>query len=715
MAIFNNPYAYLNIFCAVFLITLGCFVFLFKKTKTNFIFSLLTTSAAIWQFGTALTIMSKDPNTAFLWTKFSYLGVTLIPITMFHFVVNYLNINNAKRYIPIAYFIGLFVFMPLTWMNIFLNGVYKFDWGYWFKATAIHPFYVLSYSTLFFVNLFLLYRAYKNPINIQRERIKYLLIALFISYGGAIDYLTDYGLNIYPSGYVFVVICLSVIAYAIAHHRLMDVEVFIRRGLLYSFLMAFIVGIYSFLIFLGQNIFQATLRLNQWVATIITAFIIAIGYKPLETFIIDLTNKYFFKKKYDYQQTLKDSSEAMSLLTDIDRLIKLSTRIVARRMELEEASTLVYDEPHHKYIVRAAEGKSKDMLGTTFSDNFELFSHLFKTNQILIKDEVLHTSDSKFLMSDEKKRLKAIIKEMEKLHAQICVPSITRGKYMGNKLVAIFCLGEKKSGDMYTNEDIQLLSTLANQAAVAVENALMYSELMSKYQELKTTKDQLVQSEKLASLGTMAAGIAHEIKNPLTSIQLFSQMMAEKFDDHEFRQKFTEIVPPEVDRLNRIVSELVTFAKPSKMTMEPSNLNDVLEKSIRLSEISFKKMNLKIVRELGQVPQVTADGQKLMQTFLNLMMNAAHSMEEKGGTLTIRTSFDPASNMVLASVIDTGTGMSPDTIKQIFDPFFTTKEKGTGLGLAITKRIIDEHNGKISVKSEVGKGTTFTVSLPIAK
>ncbi|MFC1767406.1 ATP-binding protein [Candidatus Margulisiibacteriota bacterium] len=494
----------------------------------------------------------------------------------------------------------------------------------------------------------------------------------------------------------------------------MDIEVVIKKGIIYSTMIATIVGIYSALLLILQQLFQITTGVNQWVATVITAFAIAVGYKPVETFITDLTNRYFFRKKYDYQKTLKDSSEAMNILTDIDRLVKLTTRIVARRMELEETSTLIHDVPHKRYTIKAAEGKSKELLGTTYSDNHELFKHLFQTNQILIKDEVIHTINSKLTMPDEKKRLIIIRKEMERLHAQVCVPSMTRGKYMGTKLVAVFCMGEKKSGDMYTNEDIQLLTTLSNQSAVAVENAIMYSDLMNKYEELRTTKDQLVQSEKLASLGTMAAGIAHEIKNPLTSLQLFSQMMAERFDDHEFRLKFTQVVPPEIERLNSIVSELVAFAKPSKLTREPVSMNEILEKSIRLSEISFKKLNVKIVKEFQETPKVVADGQKLMQIFLNLMMNGAHAIEgtNQKGNITVSTFHDPSSNMVSVSIADTGTGMPPETVKKIFDPFFTTKEKGTGLGLAITKRIIDEHNGKVNVESEVGKGTTFTVSLP---
>jgi signal transduction histidine kinase len=241
----------------------------------------------------------------------------------------------------------------------------------------------------------------------------------------------------------------------------------------------------------------------------------------------------------------------------------------------------------------------------------------------------------------------------------------------------------------------------------------MYSDLMKQFQELKETKDQLVQSEKLAALGTMAAGIAHEIRNPLTSLQLFVQMMAERFDDHEFREKFTQIVPPEIERLNRIVNDLVSFAKPSKLTREPAQINEILDKTIRLSEISFKKLNVKVVREFGEVPKVTVDQQQIMQIFLNLIMNSAQAMQT-GGTLTVKTYVSETPGKVAIDVKDTGTGISEENLKKIYAPFFTTKEAGTGLGLAITRRIIEEHKGEIKVKSKVGEGTTFTVELPIA-
>jgi len=688
------------------------------RSRTNILFFLLSFSISWWSLGLFMHAISTTKETTLFWGRFLHIGAILIPIFLYALSTVLTKVYDERKPIIILSYLLTIAFIILDFTPLFISGVSpKHGYPYWVNPGILYPFHILMTASLVIASVLELWIKLIKAKGIQKTQLKYFLIAVLLGYGGgSLNYLLNYNIKIFMfSPYITysVLIYVGITSYAILRHRLMDIEVIIKKGIVYSTLMAFIVGIYSLLIFIGQNIFQTALGINQWIATIITALVIAVGYKPLETFVTDLTNQYFFRKKYDYQKTLKESSEAMNLLTDIDRLVKLTTRIVARRMDLVETSTLIYEEPHHRYIVRAAEGKSKEMLGTTYSDNFELFKHLFSSKNILVKDEVTQTLNNKLVLPDERKRLNTIRKDMEKLHAQVCVPSITRGKYMGNKLVAIFCMGEKKSGDIYSNEDIQLLSTLSNQAAVAIENALMYSDLMKQFQELKETKDQLVQSEKLAALGTMAAGIAHEIKNPLTSLQLFVQMMAERFDDHEFREKFTQVVPPEVERLNRIVNDLVSFAKPSKLIREPAQINDILEKTIRLSEISFKKLNVKVAKEFSEMPKVIVDSQQIMQIFLNLIMNGAQAMPQ-GGILTVKTYYDDIYKKVCIDVRDTGHGISEENKKKIFAPFFSTKEGGTGLGLAITKRIIDEHKGEIKVKSVVGEGTTFTVEFPVA-
>ena len=437
-------YSFPPLAASIYALILCLFIIIYnRKSSANISFAFLCLTTFVWQFSWFILFNVKDPSVASLLVKVGYSGIIFIPITFYQFSERFTNIKNAKYISYIAYLLGVTLLFLLWTSKLFINGYYQYVWGYYPKAGMLHPSFVLTLCglSIMCVVLFLTHKKNKHNLPQINAQLNYLIWALIIYMPAATDFIVNYGYGFYPVGFIFVILSLSFIAYAIVRHRLMDIEVIIKKGVIYSVLMAAIIGIYSLLIFIGQNFFQTTLRVNQWIATIITAFVIAVGYKPLETFITDLTNQYFFRKKYDYQRTLKDSSEAMNLLTDIDRLIKLTTRIVARRMELEETSTLIYDEPNHRYIIKAAEGKSKELLGMTFSDNHDLFKHLFSSKQILVKDELIHTLNSKFLMPDEKRRLNTIRKEMERLHAQICVPSITRGKYMGNKLVAVFCMG----------------------------------------------------------------------------------------------------------------------------------------------------------------------------------------------------------------------------------------------------------------------------------
>jgi signal transduction histidine kinase len=260
--------------------------------------------------------------------------------------------------------------------------------------------------------------------------------------------------------------------------------------------------------------------------------------------------------------------------------------------------------------------------------------------------------------------------------------------------------------------------------------------------DLKDSQERLIMSEKLASLGTMAAGMAHEIKNPLVSLRTFSQILQQKWDDPEFREKFSQIVPNEIERINKIAESLLKFGRPVKTEFAKVDLNSLLEDVLTLFENETKKNNIHVTTKFAQLPEITGDPSQLQQAFVNIILNAIQAMEEtKGGELTVKTDVGevlkigspghkPVSNQegevvfeseveraqplpaVFVEVSDTGPGIEPDKIKQLFDPFFTTKSKGTGMGLPITLRSIEEHKGSIKVKSQLGKGTTFLITLP---
>lgn len=254
--------------------------------------------------------------------------------------------------------------------------------------------------------------------------------------------------------------------------------------------------------------------------------------------------------------------------------------------------------------------------------------------------------------------------------------------------------------------------------------------------ELKESQDHLIASEKLAALGTMAAGMAHEIKNPLVALRTFTQLLPMKWEDKEFRDKFASVIPPEIDKINKIAENLLKFGRPSKPEFKPINIEEVLDEVLDLVDNQIKKNNIRVSTKFVKTPKIKADPSQLSQAFLNIIMNAIQAMKD-GGELIVKTDVghiiqlgkitntgfvpnpkaeikDPGkkTQMVFVEITDSGPGISEENMKNMFDPFFTTKEAGTGMGLPITLRIIEDHNGSIKLRSQIGKGTSFIIMLP---
>ena len=228
---------------------------------------------------------------------------------------------------------------------------------------------------------------------------------------------------------------------------------------------------------------------------------------------------------------------------------------------------------------------------------------------------------------------------------------------------------------------------------------------------LSETQRKLIQSEKLASIGRLAAGVAHELNNPLANISLNTEMLMRTCKDETTARKL-KVIEENVSNAAKIIRDLLDFSREPKLELEYLDINEVLEKT--LESLKYRMKGIKIVKSLNPVPKILGDRVRLGQVFTNLITNAIQAMEEKGGTLTIASR--AGDKWVEVYVRDTGKGIPKEHLGKIFDPFFTTKGvgKGTGLGLAITYSIVQKHNGWIDVESEVGKGTTFIVRLPAA-
>ena len=246
---------------------------------------------------------------------------------------------------------------------------------------------------------------------------------------------------------------------------------------------------------------------------------------------------------------------------------------------------------------------------------------------------------------------------------------------------------------------------------------------------LKRLELQIRRSDRLASLGTLSAGMAHEIKNPLVSIKTFAQLLPERYLDSDFRETFSNLIGHEIDRIDSLVNQLLRFARPAKPHLKPMHVHTVLEKSLQLVGHRLYQKEIKLTRSWkAEVDTIRADADQLEQVFLNFFLNAMDAMK-RGGELVVGTDIRPADEWVAAmpgangdvhevlriTIRDTGDGIRTEDIPHVFDPFFTTKDYGTGLGLSVVHGIIQEHGGQIEVESELSKGTAFHILMPLVR
>jgi signal transduction histidine kinase len=319
----------------------------------------------------------------------------------------------------------------------------------------------------------------------------------------------------------------------------------------------------------------------------------------------------------------------------------------------------------------------------------------------------------------------------DSLEVELLVPVL-----FGVDLLGVFAVGRKLSGDPLAADERQLLRTLANQSAIAMENAKAFDEIAklnetlearvdARTAELQEIQVQLMQSEKLSSLGQLVAGVAHELNNPIgfvhANLQLldeyiekFSQARSDGADTEKIRDAIAKLLARSREgthRVKEIVQDLRTFSRMDQAQLQDADLHEELDRTIRFMEPRFKD-GVTVVRNYGDLPRVRCYPGQLNQVFLNLLMNACDAMDSRG-SIEITTS--RTDDGVRLEIRDDGPGVPPELLNRLFDPFFTTKEvgKGTGLGLSLSHGIIERHRGKFSVNSNLGEGATFVIELPL--
>lgn len=402
-------------------------------------------------------------------------------------------------------------------------------------------------------------------------------------------------------------------------------------------------------------------------------------------------------KKLEKFSSLLEVSKAINTLTDLPTLMNIITQAATKVADADRGSIFLLDKEKQELWTISAIGldKGKEI---RMPSNMGLAGSVINTGKIIN----IHNAyeDSRFNPEIDRKlnyRTKNIL----------TLPLCNR---QGEVIGALQVLN-KLEGD-FTKLDEMLMEAFSQQAAVAIENAQLYEKLKDSYEKLKLTQDQLIEAEKLAIVGQLSTGIAHEIRNQLASFS-FIDLIIEEYPENESIREYANIMSESIRNIENIIDEVRNFAKKTESKYQKkrvflSKIIDSLFNFIKLDP-GLNKQDVK--KEIKNNPEVFVDVNKIKQVLLNLLRNAEQSIENKG---EITVSLSQEKDFAIIKVKDNGCGIPKENLKKIWEPFFTTKKEiGTGLGLDICKRIIEAHNGIIECESEPGKGTTFIIKLPM--
>jgi len=667
-----------------FSIFLGTFVYLRdRKNIINFTFFLLSVSIAIWSLGFMITITAPDKTMGLFGVRFCNIGAILIPVFFLHFILALLKIIELKRKILyLAYAID-FIMLILNFTELYTKDVApKLIFKYLAIPGILYPLYILMFFSYIGYAYYELLKGYKQSSGIERNQIKYVLVASIIGFGGAITILLPvFNINVYPFGYLFVFLNSVVITYAIVKHRLMDINIVFKKGVTYAYASLLLLIPLFILVIYGQQVTFKSVN-YPFSLFILGAIVIAAYFFPKVKVRAEKTiEQFIFKNKYDYRKTISDLSKAMVTILNTNELCEEIITTTTEAMMVEKASIFIINEEENCYQLQGFKGINTEKIITSYHKEDSFLKWVESYKETFIREELEgYTIDADALT------VAGIMRQM-----------------------GIINLGKKGRGEMYNHEDLELLATLSNQAAIAIENAKLY-------EDLSKAKVQMQRADRLAALGTLTAGLAHEIRNPLVAIKTFTQLLPERFDDNEFRNHFLNVTAGEVDRISSLVNELLEFARPSQPNLNKEDLNQIVDKMLLLVTTELRKKNLQIVKEFHEyLPPVVMDKEQMKQVFLNILLNAIDATPENG-TITVGTRLverNGYQDFAQIIVRDTGRGIPKEDLDRIFIPFYTTKHQGSGLGLAISHQIVQEHHGSIEVESEEGQGTTFCVNLSI--
>ncbi len=693
-----TPFAISGLFIAVSCLGVALLVFFHqpkqKPLNTYFIFFELTVS--LWGATAFLAGIDLGPDIALWVWKFAHISITFIPVFCYQTVYSLCGLKNQK--ILKLIYIQALVWLCILPSNILMNGVQFLFNSYYYPINGpLYLVYVVCWLGIVVVAHYELWRKYLLVKGFEKKSLALFFLANSLAFlGGLTNFLPVFGLNIYPWGNFIIPIFPLATGYAIYTYRFMSIKVAITKtGILLGTYLV-VLGIPFAVGWKLRPQLESWLQNQWWLVPLgLCTTLATIGPFAYAYFQRQAENR-LFRDQQRYQRTLQLAARGMTQVRNIHHLTKLITRLVSRTVRVTHASIFLWDASQQRYVLRSSHGSKRLAPESRYGleKTHPLIVWLKEHRQVLSEETLFRYPNQ------------LVNQELSNLEAAIVIPGL-----ISKRLIGLLVLGSKRSDAEYSPDDFHAFSTLAHEAAIALENASSYEELIRINEQLKAASERLVFQERLAAAGQIATGMAHEIKNPLSAIKTFAQYLPEKYNDPIFREKFFRIVQSEIDRINNIVKELSDFAKPSPLQLQPVRLKEVVEDTISLLSDQCLKHGIEIQSVLsGDGATVQADPQQLKQVVLNLALNSLDAMPG-GGHLEVRTELDQG--WIKLRISDSGIGIPLNEQHRIWDPFFTTKERGMGLGLAIVRGIVERHSGQITLTSTSGKGTSVEILLPL--
>jgi signal transduction histidine kinase len=654
-------------------------------------------------------------------------GANLIPVTFYHFVLAFLGQEQNRQYKKILFigYIMTFLLLSVNFNPLFVkNASYKSLVACFYpNAGPLFIIYILVYFSLSGYSYFLLSRSARVARGQVQNQIKYVMLGGVIGFlGGATTFPLWYQIPFFPFGSHFVWIYTLTITIAILRYRLMDITVAITRTGVFVAVYTLILGLPFAVAIRFRDWLIEALGVGWWMLPLGLMAVLATVGPFIYIYLSRRAEDKLLKEQRRYQNTLKQASLGMTRIRNLRRLLDLIAHIITKTVKISYAAIYLYDEESDKYRLQVSRDKGRVPIPELRSDNTLI-------NWILLEHDPLIYEEIRRQMQDARDATyKHLEKEMRLLTASVIIPCFLEDKFLG-----FIVLGDKLSGGIYTPDDLNVFQVLASQAALAIENAEFY-------EETKKIHEQIAQAEKMATIGTMADGLSHQINNRFYALSLIAGDTIDTIkltDTSKCTPEIREMIDSVNHALGRIktnvmqggevVKGILKYTRKGEESFGPLTLDQVLDGTLEMVQYKVKLSEIDIVRDYPKdTPKIKGNLTQLEEVFFNFIDNAYDAIverrtlfNEEGYRGRIRFSGREKDNKLEITIEDNGLGVKDDNMKKIFTPFFTTKassHKGTGLGLYVINKIITEtHQGTINFESAYRVGTRFIIELPIAR